>query len=277
MNAVWRLILGETFAMDLDGVKILFYDPTRGRGRALSYTSVYGAAKFLRRPLYEHSVVTHLKQIVKQCESITFLDVGAHYGYYTAYMSKLGGPSSKIHSFEPNSDYYNILSANVKLNGLQNVVLHRVALSDKKGIATLEMSEMYKSLGLFLERRKMRTLGPMNSLSYSENSIDAVPFDELAQAEGISPNIVKIDVHGAEGNVINGMKKNLERCVFHLYCELHGEMCDGYTARDILNMLQDAGMETFEFRGFWTRHGRLARISDDLFSKPQGRMIYARK
>jgi hypothetical protein len=54
-------------------------------------------------------------------------------------------------------------------------------------------------------------------------------------------------------------------------------MCNGYNAKDIVEMLQDAGMETLEFRGFRTPNGRFTKIPKDLFSLPHDRMIYAKK
>ncbi len=260
----WRLIHGGAFAGDLNGVKMVFYDPGGPEGY---WTS------FFTRQWYEHSVMNRLAQIAKQYDTPVFVDVGAHYGYHTVYMSKLGGPSGKVYAFEPNKEYFKVLSINARLNKLQNAVLQSVALSDKNGPVVLETSRRMKARGFLREKRKMRTL--MSPASEGE-ACTAITFDEMAQASDISPDIVKIDVHGAEGNVISGMKKTLRHGVSHLFCELHGEMSDGYCVRDVVSAMQDAGMEIFEFRGFRGRDGRLVAISQDLFSNPHDRMIYAR-
>jgi FkbM family methyltransferase len=266
--ATWKLVQGDIFRGEINGVKMLFYDP----GGPETYWYSFYTGKW-----YEHSVVVHMRQIAEQFDSPVFLDVGAHYGYYTVYMSKLAGSSGKVFSFEPNSEYFKVLSQNVRLNQLRNVSLRRVALSDRKGKIVLVTSQRYLSMGLPTAKRKMTSLGTFNSASETEYSSPAVTFDEMAKTEEIRPDIIKIDVHGAEGNVIAGMKETLQKNVKHLYCELHDEMCNGYTIRDIIDTIQDAGMRAFEFHAFNTRSGRLTEISRDLLSRPGGRMVYAQK
>ncbi|MFC1506143.1 FkbM family methyltransferase [Thermoproteota archaeon] len=263
-HEMWGTIYGDVFQGNIHGKKFSFYDPRHGHS---SYW-----IKFLTGRYYEHSILMHMNKIVNNFDTPIFLDIGAHYGYYTVIMSKLGGPSSKVYSFEPNNEFFKILSTNVKLNKLQNVTLHEIALSDRKGIITLEPSEWFRARA---DKRRMKT---MEITSYDQRKyIESISFDDLAEKSEIFPDIVKIDVHGAEGNVITGMKKALKEHIQHLYCELHNDMCDGYTTIDIVKVLQDAGMEIFEFRGFRTEHGELIEVSEDLYSNPHDRMLYARK
>ncbi len=260
----WRLIRGGPFRGEINGIRVLFYDPGGPEAYWPSFFSGHA---------YEHSVLKHIKLVTQRLESPTFLDIGAHYGYYTVYMSKLTAPPGKVLAFEPNSDYFKVLQTNVRLNHLRNVVLHNIALSDRRGSVVLETSEHMKSRGFPLAQRKMRALEALNS---PRGAVTTVSFDELAHQRKISSDTVKIDVHGAEGNVIAGMKRSLRR-VSNLYCELHGEMSNGYTARDVVALLQDAGMEISEFRGFRAKDGKLITLQNDLFSRPHNRMIYARK
>ena len=258
-------IAPDEFEVEMNGIRFRFHDPP-----GQLFGSVYWRNLLLDTP-YEYSVVKHLAQLTKRYDSAEFLDVGAHYGYYTLYMSKLVGVSGKVYSFEPNEGYFDVLSRNVEINHLRNVRLYQIALSDKRGNVVLETSKEFQSYGLTLERRKMRSAKP------GELSVPALPFDQLGQEENILPNIVKIDVHGAEGNVIYGMRNSLKHSVEHLYCELHNEMCDGYTTRDIIDALQDTGMETFEFHGFRSKEGKLLEIRNILDDLRGDRMIYARK
>lgn len=252
------------FNGEINGVRMVFYDP--GGGPENYWASFYSKDRF-----YEHSVMVHMKHIASACVRPTFIDVGAHYGYYTVYMSKLKEKSSRVLSFEPSSEYFRVLSLNVKLNQAHNVSLHELALSDRKGEIVLETSSKFRA-NRYQGKRKMKRVTEVSGLQHHAT---AIPFDDLSV--GFSPYIIKVDVHGAEGNVIRGMRKTLERGVGHLYCELHEEMCDGYTARDVANTLQKAGMEVFEFQGFRRQHGRIIELSEDLLSSPENRMIYARK
>jgi FkbM family methyltransferase len=261
----WRLIGGGVYEGEINGVRMVFYDPGTG-------PDTYWASFYSKNRIYEHSAITHMKNVASQYDTPTFLDIGAHYGYYTVYMSKLKGGTAKVLSFEPSSESFPVLALNVRLNDADNVTLHRLALSDRRSEIILETSERFQALG-YHQKRKMKHVPQLDS--DSEDRADAIPFDDLGV--DVSPYIIKIDVHGAEGNVITGMRKTLERGEGHLYCELHGEMCDGYTARDVLNVLQNAGMKIFELQGFRRQDGRMIEVPEDLTSRPHGRMIYARK
>jgi hypothetical protein len=60
-----------------------------------------------------------------------FLDVGAHVGYYSLLASKLVGDSGRIVSVEPNPPTIETLLRNIQLNGAGNVIVERVACTDK--------------------------------------------------------------------------------------------------------------------------------------------------
>jgi FkbM family methyltransferase len=260
-----RAIGGEIHEGEVNGVEMSFYDPGGG-------DDIYWISLYAKNRLYEHSVLTHMKRVASLYRKPTFVDVGAHYGFYTVYMSKLKGPESRVLSFEPNGEYFRVLSRNVKLNNADNVTLHQLALSDRKGHVVLETSKRFQ-VGHQHGRRKIRHIEDrvLGSPYHSE----ATPFDELGI--DVSPFIIKVDVHGSEGNVIAGMKKTLQTGTGHLYCELHTEMCDGYTARDVIEMLEDAGMNVLELQGFRRQGGGVIPISKDLFSNPEDRMVYAHK
>jgi FkbM family methyltransferase len=261
-----RLVSGGIYEGEVNGVGMKFYDP----GKA---DSTYWASFYTKNRIYEHSATKHMQTVASQYESPTFVDVGAHYGYYTLYMSKLKEPAARVLSFEPSNEYFQVLSRNVKLNNAHNVSLYRLALSDKKGYIVLESSGTLRERGYPGERRKMRYVKEPSD--GSQDLVAALPFDDLGL--DVSPYIIKVDVHGAEGNVVTGMRRTLERGFGHLYCELHQEMCDGYTASDVAGMLQEAGMEIFELQSYRRSDGRLVKVSEDLFSRPEDRMIYARK
>jgi FkbM family methyltransferase len=52
-------------------------------------------------------------------------------------------------------------------------------------------------------------------------TVETVRGDSIISREGLeSPDVVKIDVEGAEGLVIAGMSNSLSRCR-RIYCEIH--------------------------------------------------------
>lgn len=64
-----------------------------------------------------------------------FVDVGANIGMITLQAARLVGPSGRVESFEPNPNCFATLERHLAINGIENVVAHRVGLSDTSGSA----------------------------------------------------------------------------------------------------------------------------------------------
>jgi FkbM family methyltransferase len=130
---------------------------------------------------------------------MTFIDVGAHVGYYTLLAARRVSPGGLVLAFEPSPRNYELLLANVWRNALNNVVCFPWAVSDHNGFVDLFLDE--RNTGdnrLFQDDR-----GP--GLRVRAVALDALP--------SVRPpiDVVKIDVQGAEEAVIEGMKHLLSR------------------------------------------------------------------
>lgn len=63
----------------------------------------------------------------------TAYDIGAIYGYYTAVLADLVGPSGRVVALEPNPWLHALLRRNVAVNGLGGIVaIHRLAAAEAK-------------------------------------------------------------------------------------------------------------------------------------------------
>lgn len=130
---------------------------------------------------------------------MTFVDIGAHVGYYTVLAARRVSPGGLVFAFEPSPLNYELLLANVWRNELTNVVCYPWAVSDHMGF-----------LDLFLDERNTGD----NRLFQDDRGpgvrVRAVALDALPS---IRPpiDVVKIDVQGAEEAVIEGMKHLLSR------------------------------------------------------------------
>lgn len=62
-------------------------------------------------------------------------DVGAHIGSFALKAARLVGEEGLVVALEPELENYRILKENIELNGLENVVLLPMALSDFQGTA----------------------------------------------------------------------------------------------------------------------------------------------
>jgi FkbM family methyltransferase len=126
---------------------------------------------------------------------LTFLDLGAHVGYFSCLAGRLVGPRGLVVAFEPNPRNYQLLLANVWRNGLTNVVCFPWAVSDRPGIVDLYLSADNSG--------DHRIYGDGEHVP-----VRAVALDAL---EVLRPpvDVVKIDVQGAEEAVFRGAERLL--------------------------------------------------------------------
>ncbi len=121
-------------------------------------------------------------------------DVGAHHGYVSLHASRCVGPSGVVYAFEPSPYNLEYLRRHLAWNATENVDLKALALAGEKGTATLG------------ETGSSRTF----RLGTKGVSVETACLPSLLSDEGLlSPDVLKLDVEGAEGEV-------LEAAVGHL-------------------------------------------------------------
>jgi len=219
------------------GTSFKFHDPSLGY---LKLFAVGGE--------YEPAVTDHLRRLIADRKTC-FMDVGSHFGFFTVFVAAIN-PETEIHSFEPSSRSYAVLSENVKVNHIK-AQTYKLALSDAAGEVSLYGRSMKSTNGKPPE------------------TVTAVPFDTLNESIGIRPEIAKVDVHGSEGKVLFGMKKALRESIKHLYLELHPEeILVDYSIRDIIDLLLTSGFTLEEISRFRERNtASFSPISDVDYNK----------
>ena len=73
-------------------------------------------------------------------KGMTFLDVGANVGYYTALAARAVGPTGKIIALEPDPESFKCLEQTIAANGTENVQAFPVAASDAPATLPLYIS-----------------------------------------------------------------------------------------------------------------------------------------
>lgn len=159
----------------------------------------------------------------------TVLDVGAHVGYYTLLASTLVGDEGAVWSFEPDAENGGFLRRHVEINRLANVRVEPAAVSDRTGTASF-------------------AAGTGSGTGHLEEGGDVevrtVRLDEFCPANDIAPTAVKIDVEGAEADVLRGARETLARHRPVVFLSTHGDDAHraslavlrelGYSVRPIL-------------------------------------------
>lgn len=171
-----------------------------------------------------------------------FYDVGANVGMYTCFVSQKVNTSV---AFEPHPENRMRLRENIELNGLENAVVRQEALSDEDGKTHLAIH------GADVAGEGTHSLATEEDGTTVE--IETARADSLVNTGSCpSPDVVKIDVEGAELSVLQGMKNSLEDCRA-VYCEVHSERVTEYggTVDEIYELLEshDFSIESLEERG----------------------------
>jgi FkbM family methyltransferase len=176
------------------------------------------------------------------------VDVGAHIGLNTLYMAARVGSSGHVTAIEPAPDNLAVLRRNVAANHLQNVSLEAAAA------------------GRAHERRDFFLRGSVSAVNslfpesfYAEVSevarIRVAPLDDLVDA---APRLVKIDVEGAELDVMAGMTRILRAPGIRLIVEWHPVLQEsaGYAADALPRALWAAGLHLYS-----ASHTRVSRLT----------------
>jgi len=161
---------------------------------------------------------------------MTFVDVGPNVGYYTLLGARRVGTSGKVIALEPDPEVLAILRKNIAINLLSNVQVVHGAASRTCGQARLgrARSSSY-STGLYCE-------DAANWIEVPRYSLDSV----IGRLNVSRVDLIKLDVEGAELEVIEGMSEILRSDRPKLIMELHGQL-DGPGAHRAVQKLKRAG------------------------------------
>jgi FkbM family methyltransferase len=162
---------------------------------------------------------------------MTVVDVGANLGYYSLLASKSVGPSGKVIAMEPNSENCRLLLSSLRLGGITNVELIPVACDRSTGWAYYS-THVGSNGGLIDEGDLLAHPGVV------------VPTFRLDDLVAGPVGFLKMDVEGAEGRVVSGATRLIERDRPIITTELKEEMLkrvSGTTVADYLRYFESLG------------------------------------
>ena len=138
------------------------------------------------------------------------VDIGANIGFFTLIMSKGVKKEGKVFSFEPELENYKLLSKNVKENNLQNIILENKAVGNKNG--STEMYLASKENNIYSQSMHRIFSSKIVSQNSTPITIKIIKLDDFFEKLDLIKKIdlIKIDVEGAEFDVLKGMNKILD-------------------------------------------------------------------
>lgn len=157
-----------------------------------SHSSEINLARFLIRELVSGDI---------------FMDIGAHYGYFSLLAAAIIGPKGSVWSFEASPTTFRILHKNTSPKSNIHAFHHAVADTREK-LTFFEFPNLYSEYNT-LDVSQYEGETWFRKFQPREVMVEAIVMDEFADSHRITPKIVKIDVEGAEFKVISGLKRML--------------------------------------------------------------------
>ncbi|NIP82437.1 MAG: FkbM family methyltransferase, partial [Gemmatimonadetes bacterium] len=137
----------------------------------------------------------------------TVLDVGARAGYYTLLASERVGVTGHVVAFEPDPRNFAFLERHVRVNRCLNVTLERAAATTDNGKASFA-----RGTGT----------GTGHLDEDGDLTVATLELDAYIRQQGLRPDIVKVDVEGAEADVLAGARELLRTVRPTLFLSTHG-------------------------------------------------------
>ena len=162
----------------------------------------------------------HLQEILKKyvTKNAVVFDIGANIGYVSIAMSRLVGDNGKVFSFEAIPSTAERCRRNLEFNACDNVQLINKALSAECKKVEFRIPDSGDT-------------HPMASMVWHKNmanvvilEVDSIAIDLDEQFKSLTPSFLKIDVEGAEGQVVLGMQHMISRClpIIFIECSIAG-------------------------------------------------------
>jgi FkbM family methyltransferase len=152
----------------------------------------------------------------------TVWDIGAHVGVYSLLSSMLVGPRGLVVAFEPVPSNLELLREHIRLNNLSNVRVVEAAVTDHVGEESFEYGQS-SSTG---------HLGGMGDVRVKSVTLDSL----AASREFPRPNVIKMDIEGAEAAALRGAGQLLGESHPVILLALHGPQ-QSQESRALLNSL----------------------------------------
>lgn len=209
---------GEQFVSTLPGGERVRMDPAHRR--LVWNAEEYAAFKAAVRP---GSIV---------------LDIGANLGAYTVLFAQWVGTTGRVFAFEPAPASRAALERQIALNGVgASVAVRPEAVSASSG------ARRFRADGIRGDNRLIS-----RAAASIDQAIDVpvTSIDDFCAREGLVPDVLKLDVEGAELEALRGARRTIARGRDHLqiFMELHPSLWNqmGVTRGDIEVELRGQGL-----------------------------------
>ena len=169
-----------------------------------------------------------------------FIDVGAHHGSYAFLLAPKASAGNTFVFCEPDKNYKKNLIDNLKVlkKLFKHIKLEFIFNPISNGNFVNRQQTDYGHL-VYSEEKK----GSLSKNSNNNESIKSVKIDDLVERLNLNPSFIKIDVEGAEYEVLEGAKNTLKNYTSLIMLEKHPTLIQKNVIQKIDNLLKESGYE----------------------------------
>lgn len=185
------------------------------------------------RGYYEPQIHKLIQSILK--EGDIFFDVGANVGYFSVIASPIVGHSGKVFAFEPNPIVAQLLFQSIKKQPFSNIELIKKAVTSDGSDVLLKV----------LKNSGFSYTLPKRISAEKSSLVPSVALDDfkVLKCGNNCPRLIKVDVEGAEMDVLRGAERTLRYCDTQVLMEIQNWTLQryGHTVQDVFTYMKELG------------------------------------
>lgn len=201
---------------------------------------------------YEKNETDYWLQRCKKAKII--IDVGANVGYYSLIASKnIQQNKGTIYAFEPVDKTFARLNENILLNKIECIISYKKAISNENSSIKINVGND--------QNWGMSSINTNEHLSNENEIVKSETLDSFCKSTNISQiDLIKIDVEGAEFNVLRGMQKIIEAYKPEIMIEVSDQHLNkqNVCSHDVFNFLWKEGYKSYRI----IKNGELQLINE---------------
>lgn len=227
----------------------------------------FGAAFYVRLPAgtdifitggkSDDSEIRLTKFLIKNLnEGDRFADIGSHFGYFSVLAAACVGEMGKVYSFEGSPQNFEILKLNA--GNKENIILNNLIVTySNRQVVIYEFDIAHSEFNSLYPDQYVNQKWYANA-EHQITKVQSVALDNFLAKERATPKIIKIDVEGAEHDVLGGATKTLSSQDIHVIVEYLSERRGNKNHKKAVQLLKELGYKSFRI----DQEGKAVAVED---------------
>ncbi len=172
-----------------------------------------------------------------------FLDIGAHIGIVSLPISKNIKKGGTLYSFEPSLKNLFFLNYHIKINNINNIkVVDKIVSSKNDDRYSFFESEEPSGMNSIVNLKNKKII--------VKRKIESITLDNFCLINNVIPEIIKVDIEGAEIDMLVGSKRIIKKFKPLIFLSYHPKHIKklGYNDEVIFKILKELNYKIIDAR-----------------------------